>query len=166
MENKGKYYITTAIAYASGKPHIGNLMVKYGYAESKEQAIREFIDKAHFKGQYVKPEEAIEGILGSGGIPVLAHPFYGSGDQLILGQEMEERLVKLKGYGLRGVEAFYSGFTDKLRNQMIEFADKYDLYITAGSDYHGTNKWIDLGDNGLGEGPKPERMVRFLELMV
>ena len=24
MGNKGKYYITTAIAYASGKPHIGN----------------------------------------------------------------------------------------------------------------------------------------------
>lgn len=24
MENKGKYYITTAIAYSSGKPHIGN----------------------------------------------------------------------------------------------------------------------------------------------
>lgn len=24
MENKGKYYLTTAIAYASGKPHIGN----------------------------------------------------------------------------------------------------------------------------------------------
>ena len=24
MENKGKYYITTAIAYTSAKPHIGN----------------------------------------------------------------------------------------------------------------------------------------------
>ena len=24
MNNKGKYYITTAIAYTSGKPHIGN----------------------------------------------------------------------------------------------------------------------------------------------
>ena len=24
MQNKGKYYITTAIAYTSGKPHIGN----------------------------------------------------------------------------------------------------------------------------------------------
>ncbi len=24
MENKGKYYLTTAIAYTSGKPHIGN----------------------------------------------------------------------------------------------------------------------------------------------
>ena len=24
MQNKGPYYITTAIAYTSGKPHIGN----------------------------------------------------------------------------------------------------------------------------------------------
>ena len=24
MSNKGKYYMTTAIAYTSGKPHIGN----------------------------------------------------------------------------------------------------------------------------------------------
>ena len=24
MKNRGKYYLTTAIAYASGKPHIGN----------------------------------------------------------------------------------------------------------------------------------------------
>ena len=24
MQNKGKYYIKTAIAYTSGKPHIGN----------------------------------------------------------------------------------------------------------------------------------------------
>ena len=24
MTNKGKYYMTTAIAYTSGKPHIGN----------------------------------------------------------------------------------------------------------------------------------------------
>ena len=25
MSNKGKYYLTTAIAYTSGKPHIGNV---------------------------------------------------------------------------------------------------------------------------------------------
>ena len=25
MENKGPYYLTTAIAYTSGKPHIGNV---------------------------------------------------------------------------------------------------------------------------------------------
>ena len=42
-----------------GKPHIGNLMVKYHYAETKEIAIREFINQVHFRGEYVRPEEAI-----------------------------------------------------------------------------------------------------------
>ena len=81
-----------------GKPHIGNLMVKYGYARDKNQAIKEFIDQLHLKDQYLSPEEAIRGVLASGGIPVLAHPVYGSGDQLILGEEMEQRLLRLMGF--------------------------------------------------------------------
>ena len=132
-----------------GKPHIGNLMVKLGYAQSKEQAIREIINKVHFKGEYVRPEEAIRGILRAGGVPVLAHPSYGSGDQLIFGEEMDARLKRLIGFGLQGVEAFYSGFTPRIRKEMLNFAEQYDLYITAGSDYHGRNKLIELGDTGL-----------------
>ena len=147
-----------------GKPHIGNLMVKLGYAESKEQAIKKFIDQVRFKNEYVRPEQAIEGILGGGGIPVLAHPFYGSGEELILGEEMDERLRRLMGFGLKGVEVFYSGFTPRLRKNMLEFAEKYDLYVTCGSDYHGSNKMIELGDTGLTEEtPVPEGLRRFLE---
>ena len=68
---------------------------------------------------------------------MLAHPFYGSGDQLILGEEMEERLKRLQGFGLQGVEAYYSGFSPKLIAQMLKLAERYQLYVTAGSDYHG-----------------------------
>ena len=149
-----------------GKPHIGNLMVKLGYAQSKEQAIREIINKVHFKGEYVRPEEAIRGILGAGGVPVLAHPSYGSGDQLIFGEEMDARLKRLIGFGLQGVEAFYSGFTPRIRKEMLNFAEQYDLYITAGSDYHGRNKLIKLGDTGLAGIPceeYPRGLKRFLE---
>ena len=147
-----------------GKPHIGNLMTKYGYAESKEQAIKDMINKLHVKGQYFRPKEAIEGILGAGGIPVLAHPSYGSGDQLILGDEMDERLKKLMDFGLQGVEAFYSGFTPPLQREILSFAEKYHLYVTAGSDYHGRNKLVVLGDTNLKNGePYPEGLVRFLE---
>ena len=64
-----------------GKPHIGNLMVKLGYAPTKDEAIKKYIDRMRFEDEYVRPNEAIEGILGGGGIPVLAHPFYGSGDE-------------------------------------------------------------------------------------
>lgn len=147
-----------------GKPHIGNLMVKYGYAETKEIAIREYINKLHVKKEYIRPEEAIEAILQGGGIPVLAHPCYGSGDQLILGEEMEQRLKKLMGFGLLGVEAFYSGFSDKLRNAMLSLAEKYNLYVTAGSDYHGKNKLVRLGDTGMDPAAEiPEGLRRFAQ---
>ena len=150
-----------------GKPHIGILMVKYGYAETKEQAINEYINRVHFKSEYVRPEQAIEGILGSGGVPVLAHPFYGSGDELIVGEDMERRLRRLVCFGLRGIEAFYSGFSAKLRSTAVELAKRFGLYITAGSDYHGKNKLVRLGDTGLSEASEyPEELRRFLELFV
>ncbi len=147
-----------------GKPHIGNLMVQYGYAETKEQAINKYINQIRFQDEYILPQEAITSILAAGGIPVLAHPVYGSGDQLILGDDMDQRLRKLIDYGLEGVEAFYSGFTEKLCRQMLGFAEQYDLYITAGSDYHGANKLISLGDTGLESvEQRPKGLLKFLE---
>lgn len=134
-----------------GKPHIGNLMVKYGYAETKESAIKDYMDKIRFKSEYLRPEEVIPAISAGGGIPVLAHPFFGSGDELILGEEMEARLKRLMGFGLKGIEAFYSGFSAKLTRTALDLAVKNDLFVTAGSDYHGTNKLVRLGDTGLDE---------------
>ena len=94
---------------------------------------------------------------------MLAHPSYGDGDQLILGAEMERRLQRLMGFGLQGVEAFYSGFTPRIRREVLSFAERFGLYVTAGSDYHGKNKMIDLGDTGLGEAAEwPEGLRRFL----
>ena len=133
-----------------GKPHLGNLMVKYGYTGTKELAIRQFINKTPSMKEFIRPEDAIKGILDAGGIPVLAHPSFGSGSQLITGEEMDRRLKHLKNFGLQGVEAFYSGFSEALREEMLAFADRYELLVTAGSDYHGTNKTVRLGDTGLG----------------
>ena len=96
---------------------------------------------------------------------MLAHPFYGSGDELIIGDEMDERLSRLTAYGLKGIEAFYSGFSKKLQKDALSLADRYDLLVTAGSDYHGENKLVKLGDTGLADKSKPpKRLSRFLEL--
>lgn len=147
-----------------GKPHIANLMVKFGFAKTKEEAMAEYLNKLKVRSGYLTPREAIEGILAGGGIPVLAHPTYGNGDQLILNEEMDRRLLRLTGFGLRGVEAFYSGFSGLMIREMLRFADKYDLLVTAGSDYHGRNKLIELGDTGIEpEKDRPERLSRFLE---
>jgi len=146
-----------------GKPHIGNLMVKYGYAPTKEIAINEYINKLRIRSGYIRPEEAVLGILGSGGIPILAHPSYGSGDQLILGEDMDRRIRHLMDLGVQGMEAFYSGFTDRLRGEILGLAERYGLYTTAGSDYHGRNKLVQLADTGLGDVSEwPETLLRFL----
>ena len=146
-----------------GKPHIAKLMVQHGYAENIKQAISEYINKKEFENVHVHPEEAIEGILKSGGIPILAHPSYGDGDELILGEEMEKRLQRLIGFGLKGVEAYYSGFTPKIQEEVLNFADKYGLYITAGSDYHGGNKMVELGWTNLDDvSDAPAGLRRFL----
>ncbi|MBR2739940.1 MAG: PHP domain-containing protein [Oscillospiraceae bacterium] len=132
-----------------GKPHLGNLMAKYGFAEDRNTAIRNVLNNLHVKSEYIRPETAIDCILRGGGIPVLAHPAFGDGDQLIMNDEMDRRLKKLTSMGLQGVEAFYSGFSPRLMQDMIDFAEKYGLYVTAGSDYHGKNKLIKLGDTGI-----------------
>ena len=146
-----------------GKPHIGNLMVRHGYAQSRGEAIKKYLNQLQMKTEYIRPEEAISGILGSGGIPVLAHPTFGDGDQLIMGEEMDVRIRKLMAFGLKGLEGFYSGFTEPIRAEILAFAEKYGLYVTAGSDYHGTNKMIEIGDTGLeiAQG-MPEGLRRFL----
>lgn len=147
-----------------GKPHLGNLMVKYGFAVTKEEAIRKYIDRLHSSTEYVRPETAVEGILRAGGIPVLAHPAFGSGEELIRGEDIDRRLRKLMGFGLQGLEAFYSGFDEDLRREMLDFAARYGLYVTAGSDYHGKNKSISLGSTGLETCAElPEGLLRFLK---
>lgn len=150
-----------------GKPHIGNLMVKYGYASTKEEAIRQYINKFHAGSEYIRPKDAIKAILDADGIPILAHPSYGRGDEILTGDDMDKRLRKLIGYGLCGVEAFYSGFTPKLQEEILSFAERYELYVTAGSDYHGKNKMVKLGDTNFeSDREYPEGMLRFLDAVM
>ena len=149
-----------------GKPHIGILMVRHGFADTIARAIW-IIDQLHYRGSYVRPGEAIRGILESGGIPVLAHPVFGSGSEIITGEEMDERLRYLIGYGLQGVEAFYSRYSEEMVGEMLMYAEKYELYVTAGSDYHGVNKQVRLGqtrwDPAMGI---PEGMRRFFDAVL
>ncbi len=146
-----------------GKPHIGNLMVAHGYAPDKETAISQFINKARIKGPgYIRPEEAIQAILGSGGVPVLAHPAYGDGSQLIIGEELEQRVDRLIGFGLQGMECYYSGFTPRLQEMTLRIARERELLVSAGSDYHGSNKMIELGDNNLESVSRADPALRRL----
>lgn len=169
LKNKFGYRFSNediAALYAKnnpGKPHLASLMVKYGYAKSKDDAFDSCLRKTNIPGANFLPEEAITAILESGGIPVLAHPSYGSGGELITGTDMENRLLHLMDLGIKGVEGYYSTFTPALQTEILALAEKYELYVTAGSDYHGRNKNVRLGDNHLDDiCQAPEGLLRFL----
>ena len=117
----------------------------------------------HPDNQYLRPEQAIEAVLLAGGIPILAHPVYGNGEQHITGTALRERFRYLIAYGLQGVEAFYTGLSPALTQEVLDLAQQYDLYVTAGSDYHGTNKTVLLGSVPLPDPSEyPQGLKNFL----
>ena len=142
-----------------GKPHIAKLMIRHGYAGTISEAIVSYIDNYHGPERRIKPEEVIEAVLAAGGIPVLAHGPFGDGEQHLGPEEMEARILRLKAAGLMGVEAYYSGFSPVHRDMMLDLAARYSLLVTSGSDYHGKNKSVMLGDTGPGEAAEKAALV-------
>lgn len=130
---------------AAGKPHLANLMVRYGYAESREQAMAGVLDLCPTGNDRIEAEEAISAILDSGGVPVWAHPRGGIGES-VGDEEFFAMLPELMGYGLRGLECLYPAYTEGRRLELKEIAGRAGLLVSGGSDYHGLNKKTALGE--------------------
>lgn len=147
-----------------GRPHIGLLMTRLGWTENKEQAIEEYIDRVKTPGiSALRPQEAIRAIAGSGGVAVLAHAPFGDGGQHVEENELDRRVRALKDMGLEGLECYYSGYTPRLQGEMLGLARRYDLLVSAGSDYHGANKTVRLGETHLDRTNADPRLAALLE---
>ena len=87
-------------------------------------------------------EEAIAIIHKNGGKAVLAHP----GNNLKGQFEIFDEIV---GLGLDGVEAFCSYHDHETAEYFVKRAEKFNIGITCGSDYHGKTKpSVKLGVHG------------------
>lgn len=131
-----------------GKPHFANLMVKRSYVSDSVSAF-EILNTIKTGALYLTPSEAIDVIISSGGIPVLAHGVLEDGRGNLDFDEMHQRVKALKADGLMGLECYYSTFESGQHEIMISIAEKEKLLVTAGSDYHGKNKSVKLGDAGV-----------------
>lgn len=128
-----------------GKPHLANKLVAKGFAKDKTDAIKNIIDKCRTRDEKLESEFVIKAILKSGGIPVWAHPLGGEGESELPDEIFRTELKKLISYGLRGLECYYSKYDMKTCEKLAGVARENNLYISGGSDYHGTNKKIPLG---------------------
>ncbi|MBI4462002.1 MAG: PHP domain-containing protein [Acidobacteria bacterium] len=131
--------------------HLSQLIASRGYAASASAARRRYLGS----GQGIVPsfevtaEEVIAVIHAADGLAVWAHPPR---------PEFERRLAELVALGLDGVEA-YNGQRGEVNAS--ELAQKHDLVVTGGSDWHGRGAmglevktdWLDRFLRRMGLGP-------------
>ena len=145
-----------------GRPDLAKLCVKYGYATTLSDAFDKYLIDAHNKTRQsnkgLQYQECLELIANSGGIPVLAHP-----KSLELSEK--EFLILLKemvSYGLKGIEVYHSSHSKEEKNYYLEIANKYDLLISGGSDFHGKTVKPDIE---LGTGKNNNIRIKKLSLL-
>jgi predicted metal-dependent phosphoesterase TrpH len=153
-----------------GKPTFALALMKKGYVSSPKEAFRE----GHFMRsdavrsvhrEKISAKHAIELIRGAGGIPVLAHPMKVS--HLTRGHcgdffaELDKQLAKLKGWGLEGMECYYSSHQPADTERLTAMAKRHGLIITAGSDFHGEefDQNIVIGGFATDENYDEKRMI-------
>ena len=105
-----------------------------------------FIDFFNPRGKNYLPfkahplEEALQLILDAQGLPILAHPGLIGNDDLV-----EEIITSFP----IGLEVYYYYFGEKTKNfveKYLKLAQKHNLTITGGSDYHGSITPVEIGD--------------------
>ena len=145
-----------------GRPDLAKLCVKYGYASSVQDAFDKYLIAAHNKTRSTSKglpyEECIELILQSKGIPILAHP-----KSLELSEKEFLMLLKeMINFGLKGIEVYHSSHTEEETEYYLEIANKYNLLISGGSDYHGPTVKPDIE---LGTGKNNNIYIKQLSLL-
>lgn len=91
-------------------------------------------------------EETVEMIHDADGIAFLAHPFAYS-------KNIPEALTELiKNYSFDGLECYYTTFTQEQTAYLLKLCEERNMYISGGSDFHGTRKvnhFLGIGNNNL-----------------
>jgi len=132
------------------RPHIARIMVEKGYVKSFQDAFDHYLKKgapAYIERYRMDDRQGIRLIRNAGGIPVMAHPF----STKLENGAFEEYIKTLIGYGLVGIEAYYTKHSKEQQDFYLEVAQKYGLLVTGGSDFHGISKpKISIGE-GYGD---------------
>lgn len=127
------------------RAHFARYLVEHGFVKDRETVFAKYLGdgcRCYVPREKITPFEAIKLIQLGGGLAFFAHPVLCHMNQ----QRLRTFIGELKSAGLDGIEAVYSMNTPQDEANMRKLAREYDLLISGGSDFHGSNKpHIQLG---------------------
>lgn len=122
-----------------GRPHIAQEMMSLGVVDSVHHAFGEYLGdngKAYVPKRKLTMRQSIDVLREVGATSILAHPFMlGPSTALV-----ESVISDLKDMGIDGMEVFYTEHDEPATALFARLAEKYDLLVSGGSDYHGSVK--------------------------
>ena len=120
-----------------GRPLLAKLCVKYGFSDSISDTFDNFLnpakDKVRRYDKNIFYPECFKLVKDAGGLVILAHPK----TLKLKDYDLDKLIYNMKEYGLDGIEVYNSIHTKKDVNFYKVLADKYDLLISGGTDFHG-----------------------------
>ncbi len=127
------------------RAHFARFMVDNNIVSTPADAFKKYLDTDtpyYVPRKYIEPEEGIDLIKKSGGVPILAHPLH----YKLKETELEKLIKRLINAGLIGIEVLYSNHSLQDEIYAKKLSKKYGLLPSGGSDFHGSNKpAIDIG---------------------
>ena len=123
----------------TGRLHFARWLINQKQAKNVPDCFERWLGPGcpyHVPKQLPKLEEALEAIHTSGGKTVIAHPM----SLWISWGRMGKYIPEWKEIGLDGIEARHSGASKREASRFEELAVQNGMFITGGSDFHGTGR--------------------------
>lgn len=146
-----------------GRPAVAKLLVDKGYFESMTDVFNHCLRRGmpgYAPRVLPSPEEGIRHIHAAGGVAIWAHPVYRRKNERTYVRITLDKLTRL---GLDGIETDYTVFTEAQHKMLVEFADRYSLIRSGGSDFHGVNQPSVALGTGFGGLRVPADILGALE---
>ena len=136
---------------SAGKPHIANILMRRGIPGTRTEVINRYLEFG--VESRIPAELAIGAIKSSGGVAIWAHPLGGENEIHMNRDGLEEKLGVLQDIGIEGLECFYSRYDEDEIAMLLDIAESRGLLVSGGSDFHGKNKNVEIGELGVSKRP-------------
>lgn len=144
QEGKGQISVEEVEQLAGdviGRPHIGRVLIAHGHVATMEEAFQHYLIPCNIPKHYWPLDDALATIHQIGGVAVLAHPTTITSDLSAL----EGLIVELHQLGLDGLEVYNSTASEVESLFLQTLANRLNLLVTGGSDFHGTGEGEQIG---------------------